>query len=268
MDAHRTLTPAVDIRHLRLELGGAVILDDVSLAVREGEYLAIVGPNGAGKTSLIRCVNRVHRGWRGSVSIRGIVLAAFTQRELARLVACVPQAGGRTSPFTVRETILMARYPHLTPFVAVGWRDHQFVEDALALTGVGPLADRPMHSLSGGERQMVFLAAALAQDARILLLDEPTTFLDPSHRDEFRTVLRTINRTKGVTVVAVTHDINCAALDADRIFALKRGRPAFCGTPEQFMTSDTLHDVFGRRFVFAEHPQTGEAVVVPEVELS
>jgi iron complex transport system ATP-binding protein len=142
------------------------------------------------------------------------------------------------------------------------------VEDALALTGVGPLAERPMHTLSGGERQMVFLAAALAQDARILLLDEPTTFLDPRHRDEFRTVLRTINRSKGVTIVEVTHDVNCAALDADRVYALKQGRTAFYGPPEQFMTPDVLRDVFDRRFVFAEHPQTGALVVVPEVELT
>ncbi len=255
---------AVDVRHLRLELGGWPVLRDVSFAVRAGEYLAVVGPNGAGKTSLLRCINRVLRGWQGTINVHGVSTAAFTQRELSRLVAYVPQAGGRHSPFTVRETILMARYPHLTPFVSVGYRDLRFVEDALALTGTGSLADRAMHTLSGGERQKVMLAAALAQNTRVLLLDEPTTFLDPRHRDVFRRVLRIINREKGVTVIEVTHDLNCAALDSHRILALSEGRTAFCGPPNQFMDEDVLADIFERGFLFTEHPETGGMMILPE----
>ena len=265
MEANRTLTPVLDLRHLRLELDGRSILDDVSLAVREGEHLAIVGPNGAGKTCLLKCVNRILRGWRGMISVHGVSIAAYSQRELGRLVAYVPQVGGRPAPFTARETVLMARYPHLTPFAAPGLRDQRYVEDALALTGIGALADRTMDTLSGGERQKVFLAAALAQDARLLLLDEPTTFLDPRHRDDFRRVLRTVNRRKGVTVVEVTHDLNCAVLDADRIFALKDGRAAFCGPPEQFMVRDVMIRVFDRTFLTVNHPTTGQPVILPEV---
>ncbi|MBU1072065.1 ABC transporter ATP-binding protein, partial [bacterium] len=220
--------------------------------------------NGAGKTSLLRCINRVARGWRGAVNINGVSIAAFTQRELARHVAYVPQAGGRHSPFTVRETILMARYPHLTPFVSVNYRDLRFVEDALALTGTGSLADRAMHTLSGGERQKVMLAAALAQNARILLLDEPTTFLDPRHRDVFRRVLRTINREKGITVIEVTHDLNCAALDSHRILALRNGEIAFCGPPGQFMDNEVLSRLYERSFLFTEHPVTGQPMILPE----
>ena len=260
----QALNMAVDVRHLHLELDGWSVLHDVSFAVRAGEYLTVVGPNGAGKTTLLRCINRVLRGWRGTINVNGVSIAAFTQRELARLVAYVPQAGGRHSPFTVRETILMARYPHLTPFVSLGYRDHRFVEDALALTGTGSLADRAMSTLSGGERQKVMLAAALAQNTRVLLLDEPTTFLDPRHRDVFRRVLRTINREKGVTVIEVTHDLNCAALDSHRILALRDGAVAFCGPPDQFMDEDVLSGLYDRGFLFTEHPLTGRLMILPE----
>jgi ABC-type cobalamin/Fe3+-siderophores transport system ATPase subunit len=255
---------AIDVRHLRLDLEGWPVLRDISFAVRHGEYFSIVGPNGAGKTSLLRCINRIVRDWRGTININSVSIAAFTQRELARLVAYVPQAGGRQSPFTVRETILMARYPHLTPFVSVGYRDQRFVEDALALTGTGSLADRSMHTLSGGERQKVMLAAALAQNAKVLLLDEPTTFLDPRHRDVFRRVLRTINREKGITVIEVTHDLNCAALDSHRILALKDGAVDFCGSPDQFMDDEVLTRIYERSFLFTEHPVTGRLMILPE----
>lgn len=260
----QALNMAVDVRHLRLDLGGWPVLRDISFAARPGEYLTVVGPNGAGKTSLLRCIDRVLRGWRGTINVNGVSIAAFTQRELARLVAYVPQAGGRHSPFTVRETILMARYPHLTPFVSLGYRDHRFVEDALALTGTGSLADRSMSTLSGGERQKVMLAAALAQNTRVLLLDEPTTFLDPRHRDVFRRVLRTINREKGVTIIEATHDLNCAALDSHRVLALRDGRVAFCGSPDQFMDEDVLADIYERSFLFTEHPVTGRLMILPE----
>ena len=264
MTSTQTMNMAVDVRHLRYDLREWSILRDVSFAVRTGEYLAVVGPNGAGKTSLLRCINRINRGWRGQVNVDGVSIEAYTQRELARRVSYVPQAGGRHCPFSVRETILMARYPHLTPFVSMSYRDHRFVEDALALTGTGSLADRAMHTLSGGERQKVMLAAALAQNARILLLDEPTTFLDPRHRDVFRRVLRTINREKGITVIEVTHDLNCAALDSHRVLALREGEVAFCGPPDQFMDNEVLAGLYDRSFLFGEHPVTGQPMILPE----
>lgn len=257
--------PRLGCERLTLSIGSRTLVADLDFAAGPGECWAIVGPNGAGKTCLLKCVNRILRGWRGMVSVQGVSIAAYSQRELGRLVAYVPQVGGRPAPFTARETVLMARYPHLTPFSSPGLRDQRYAEDALALTGIGALADRTMDTLSGGERQKVFLAAALAQDARLLLLDEPTTFLDPRHRDDFRRVLRTVNRRKGVTVVEVTHDLNCAVLDADRIFALKDGRAAFCGPPDQFLVRDVLFRVFDRTFLTVNHPTTGQPVILPEV---
>ena len=253
----------IDIRHLRLELDGSLILDDVSLTVGRGQRWAVVGPNGAGKSTLLKCLVRIHRSYKGRITIDGLDARGYSNRELARMVAYVPQAGGRLPPFTVRETILMSRYPHLSHFGTIGQRDYDLVRDLLARTGIGPLADRSMATLSGGERQKVFLAAALAQDAPILLLDEPTAFLDPRHAHEIRCLLHALNKEDEVTVIEVTHDLNAAVLDCDRIFALRDGRTAFFGPPDQFLDEAVLRRLYDRGFLLGEHPETGQPMILP-----
>jgi len=255
---------AVDIRHLRLELGGNPILRDVSVAVEKGSYLAMVGPNGAGKTSLLRCVGRLLDCWRGSIKVGGQDVETVGRRELARRVAYVPQAGGRISPFTVRELVMMSRYPHLSPFSPVGGEDRDQVAAALERTGMAVFAERPLDTLSGGERQKVFIAAALAQDAAILLLDEPTTFLDPGHERDIRSILRRANDEDGATIILVTHDLNAAALECDKVLALQEGTVAFYGPPESFMDGAVLERIYGRDFLLGDHPRTGQSVILPE----
>ncbi|HPF35931.1 ABC transporter ATP-binding protein [bacterium] len=258
------MIPALEIRHLRLDLGGAPILRDVSLAVPAGSRLAVVGPNGAGKTSLLKCLCGIHRGWKGRISLDGVDIHGFGQRERARRIAYVPQPGGRLSPYTVRELIIMSRYPHLSHFGTQKMTDHELVRDLLARTGLGPLADRPLATLSGGERQKAHLAAALAQEAPVLLLDEPTTFLDPRHAFEIRSLLQRINREDGVTIVEVSHDLNTAVMDSDRVYALREGATAFFGPAERFLDEDVLGAIYGRSFLLADHPVTGRRVLVPE----
>lgn len=257
------MTDMIDVRHLRLELDGSRILDDVSFVIEKGQRWALVGPNGAGKSSLLKCLSRIHRDWQGRITIDGVDARGYTNRELARLVAYVPQAGGRLPPFTVRETIVMSRYPHLSHFGTLGPADHSLVKDVLARTGLGPLADRPMATLSGGERQKVFLASALAQGAPILLLDEPTTFLDPRHAHDLRSLIHTLNREEGVTVIEATHDLNAAVLDADRIFALRDGRTHFFGPPDSFYDPEVLRMLYDRSFLLGEHPETGQPMILP-----
>lgn len=258
------MNAALEIRHLRLELDGTYILDDISLMVERGMRLMVVGPNGAGKSSLLKCLVGVHRGWQGRIVVNGVDIRGYSNRERARLIAFVPQPGGRHSPFTVRETILMSRYPHVSHFGTLSHADHELVKDALARTGLGPLADRPMVTLSGGERQKVHLAAALTQQSPILLLDEPTTFLDPRHAFEIRSLLHRINQEDAVTIIEVSHDLNTAALDGDRIYALNEGRPAFYGPGDDFLSAEVLKKVYGRSFLLGVHPQTGGPVLVPE----
>ncbi len=177
----------------------------------------------------------------------------------------VPQADGRTLPFTVQEFVMMGRYPYLSPFSSVTRDDEEAVRQALVLTGTDEFAERTLATLSGGERQKVFIAAALAQGARILLLDEPTTFLDYRHQCEIQGILRRVNRERRSTIVAVTHDINIAVLWSERVLALKGGGVAYWGSAEGIMSNAILEDLYGMRFRFSEHPITGRAFVVPEV---
>ena len=255
----------IQIRNFSFRLGSKEILRDVSFAVRQGEYLSIVGPNGAGKTTLLKCIDRLLAGGSGEIEICGRPLQSYSQKELARLIGYVPQADGRGLPFTVEQFVLMGRYPYLTPFSAVSKEDRLAVREALELTGTSQFADRLLDSLSGGERQKVYIAAALAQGAGVLLLDEPTTFLDYRHQIEIRGLLARANKQSGVTIVAVTHDVNHAALESDRMVALWEGRVVFCGLPGEIMKPDVLGRIYGTSFLLVDHPRAGLPVILPRL---
>ncbi len=241
-------------------------LRDISLTITAGERLSVIGPNGAGKTTLLKCMARILTGGKGSIRINGRQIGDYNQKDLAKFMSYVPQAQGCLVPFTVREFILMGRYPHLSPFSTISKQDIEAVSEAIVLTGTEDYAERSLCTLSGGECQKVFIAAALAQGAKILLLDEPTTFLDPRHQDDISRTLMRINRESGVTLVWVTHDINSAVLYSDRILALKDGAAAFCGPPEGLMNNETLERIYEKSFLFVRHPQTGQPVVVQSRE--
>ncbi len=254
----------LEVQNLSFHFGTRAVLQGVNFGVRRGESLAIVGPNGAGKSTLLKCLGRLLEGSSHSIRLEGKPLEFYRRKDLARWMSYVPQAEGRGAPFTVREFILMGRYPHLSPFSLIGARDREAVERALEWTGTRAFSDRPLDSLSGGERQKVLIAAALAQEARILLLDEPTTFLDYKHQSEIESILWKVKRDRGATLLLVTHDINTASLLGDRILALRAGEVVFLGSPEEAMQGEVLKDIFGKSFLFATHPETGLPVVVPE----
>ena len=253
----------IEIEQLHCHREGKEILRGISLEIREGEYLSILGPNGSGKTTLLKCLIRILKGHSGMIRIAGRRVETFPQRELARLIAYVPQADGHSSPLTVEEFLFLARYPYLSPFANTGPIDQDAVRLALETTEIGHLASRSLATLSGGERQKAFIAAALAQDTKVILLDEPTTFLDPKHDAEIRRLLGRINRERGVTLVSVTHDINAAILAGGRIAALKNGTLVFCGEPRAFLQQDVLKDLYGTAFCFVVHPETGTRLVLP-----
>ena len=257
-------SPIVETRDFSFSFGREPVLRDVSFTVQEGEVVSIVGPNGAGKSTLLKCLDRILPGGTGSISLKGRPLHDYSQKELAALISYVPQADARALPFTVMEFVLMARYPHLSPFTSVKPADHAAAREALVVTGTEGFADRFLGTLSGGERQKVFIAAAIAQGAEVLLLDEPTTFLDPRHQDDIHRTLRRINAESGATIISVTHDINTAALFSGRVLALKAGAVAFCGPAAEIMDNSVLERIFGKRFIFAAHPVSGRRLVVPE----
>ncbi len=254
----------IEIKKFSFSINGKEILKNISLTVMKGEYISIVGPNGAGKTTLLKCLDRIHKGGIGDIKMAGKPIDEYSQTELAQHVSYVPQTDGNIPPFTVHEFVIMGRYPYMTPFSSINKKDKEMVQEALSMTGTLKFSKRFLSELSGGERQKVFIAAALVQEAEILLLDEPTTFLDPKHEADIHRLLARANRENGVTIVSVTHDINSAVMTSRRILALKNGITAFCGPAEDFINNETLQNIYEKQFIFMKHPQAEKTIIAPE----
>jgi ABC-type cobalamin/Fe3+-siderophores transport system ATPase subunit len=256
----------LEARKFSCTLGDKRILRDVSFQIRRGEYVSIVGPNGAGKTTLLKALDRIMIGRvSGELDICATAWRDWKQSDLAKLAAFVPQADSRVLPFTVEQFLLMCRYPYMSPFATVRPDDRKVVREAMVGAGVTAFAKRRMDTLSSGERQKVYIAAALAQGAHIWLLDEPTTFLDYHHQDEILSLVALANKEFDVTVVAVTHDLNHAVLESDRILALRDGEVAFCGTPDLIMKPDVLKRIYGVSPLMVDHPQASLPMIVPRM---
>ncbi|HAL44620.1 MAG: hypothetical protein A2Y12_04375 [Planctomycetes bacterium GWF2_42_9] len=254
----------IETTDLSFRIADKKILDKVSFSATAGKRLFIVGPNGAGKTTLLRCLCRIADDFRGTIKIKSRDLKEYSQKKLASALTYVPQALPADIQFTVHEFILMARYPHLSPFSVVSPDDEKFVKDAMEMTQITAFADRVMATLSGGERQQVSIAAALAQQAEIFLLDEPATYLDYKHQRDIHSLLMKINKTFGTTIICVTHDLNSAVLCADAIIALRDGKIVFEGNPSEIMSEKILEEIYSKKFSFASHPATGQKLIVPD----
>jgi iron complex transport system ATP-binding protein len=250
------VTPAaIDVSGLSFAIDGKRILENVSFRVDRGAFWSIIGRNGAGKSTLLKCLERIERRWQGRIRIQGEPIETLPQKELARRISYVPQAGEGLFPFTVREFVLMSRYPHLSPFTTVHAEDERTADRALETTGTTMFARRRLPTLSGGERQKVYIAAALAQGAPIMLLDEPTTFLDYRHQVEVLGLLRRIGA-DGTTILSVTHDVNCALQTSDHILALDKGRVVFEGPAREVADLAMLERIYHASFRALDDPAT------------
>jgi iron complex transport system ATP-binding protein len=225
-----------------VRLGEADILADVSIEFRAAEMAAIVGPNGAGKSTLMSVLAGFRRHHSGRCRFRGREISDWKKTDLAKQLAFVPQMVRLEFPFTGEQVVFMGRTPYCNGLFESP-ADRAAVERAIALTDASPFARRPFQALSGGERQRIVLAGALAQEPAVLLLDEPTTFLDLKHQIQTYSLLRKLAR-EGMAVIAVTHDLNLASSYADRIVVLSRGKVAADGTPQQVMRAALLREVF------------------------
>jgi iron complex transport system ATP-binding protein len=229
--------------------GGRNILGPLDLDVVAGECLMVVGPNGAGKTTLLRCLSGLLRPSGGEIRYRDRPFRALSRRQLARHIAYVPQVRPAAVPLAVAEVVLLGRYPYLSPLqMAPAARDFAAVEEALARVGVAHLRERPLDELSGGERQAVYIAAALAQESEVLVLDEPTTHLDARHQREVAALLLGLKAETARTVVAATHDLNLASLLGDRLLALAEGQAAALGPPAAILNEEVLGRLFSTGF--------------------
>ncbi len=239
------------------------VLHGVSLEVAAGELLAIVGPNGAGKSTLLKVLGGSIKADAGSVELFGRAIETIDRRQLARTVASVGQENAVAFRFTVLEIVLMGRAPHLGAFRFEARHDIEIATAALDRFGLLGLASRHVQELSGGERKRVFLARALAQEARVALLDEPTAFLDLKHVAEILTCFRELCIERGMAVVASMHDLNAAALYADRVLLIKDGAAIACGTPTVVLTSENLENVYETGVYVGRNPSTGGLMILP-----
>jgi iron complex transport system ATP-binding protein len=241
----------------------ALVLDRVSLAVLRGQVVGLLGPNGSGKTTLLKLIAGILRPGSGDVRLDGTPVASMTRRELARRIAVVPQETHAAFDFSVLDMVLMGRYPHLGPFALEGPSDLAIAYDALAATGTAALASRSFATLSGGEKQRVVIASALAQASDMLLLDEPTTALDLGFQLEVAALLRRLNRERGTTMIVSTHDLNLAAAICGQIVLLKHGAVVAQGPTRDTLTADNIRRLYGIDADVQFHDRAGHLTVVP-----
>ena len=257
----------LQIQSLSVHYGNRQILYSLNLTVRTGEVLAVVGPNGAGKSTLIRAASGVLRPSGGQVAINGQNLATLSDMQRARLLAVVPQNNQLPGTFSVYQTVLLGRTPYLNWLGQTGPSDHAMTQLALEQTQISSFANRLVGDLSGGEKQRVLLARALAQDAPLLLLDEPTTYLDLQHQSSLLNLIRTLCQEKTLAVLIVLHDLNLASVYADRVALLVDGKLQATGSPEQVLTSETLTAVYHVPVHVMPHPEYGTPLVLPDGRL-
>ncbi|MDQ7991746.1 MAG: ABC transporter ATP-binding protein [Propionicimonas sp.] len=259
MTAHHTLTA----ERLVAGYGDRKVVDGIDLAVPPGAVTVIIGANACGKSTLLKTLARLLAPTAGSVTLDGRDIHHVPTRDLARSLGLLPQSPIAPEGIVVADLVGRGRHPHQRMFSGWSKADDVAVAEALTATGIADLADRSVDELSGGQRQRVWVAMALAQQTDILLLDEPTTFLDVTHQIEILDLLTDLNRTRGTTIVMVLHDINLAARYADHVIAVHRGRVVASGAPNDVVTADLVHEVFGLDSLVVTDQVSGSPMVLP-----
>jgi ABC-type cobalamin/Fe3+-siderophores transport system ATPase subunit len=262
--------PISEIAGSRLQARGAtlsyekrVISEELDVRIPDGSFTVIVGPNACGKSTLLRGLARLLRPSRGQVVLDGRDIHSYRTKEVARRVGLLPQSSLAPDGITVADLVARGRHPHQSAFQQWSVTDEHAVAEAMAATGVSDLSGRLVDELSGGQQQRVWVAMVLAQETGILLLDEPTTFLDIAYQVELLELFRDLNRRLGRTLVAVLHDLNQACRYASHIVAMSQGRVVAEGTPDDVVTAALVHDVFGLPAHIITDPIAGTPMVIP-----
>ncbi|GGM50698.1 ABC transporter [Longimycelium tulufanense] len=257
-------TPRLRAEHLTLAYDQRTVATDLSVAIPDRSFTVIVGPNASGKSTLLKALARIIKPRTGTVHLDGRLISAYRSREVARRLGLLPQTSIAPNGISVRDLVVRGRYPHQRMLRQWSVEDEDAVLDAMRLTGVLDLAERPVDDLSGGQRQRVWLAMVLAQQTPLLLLDEPTTFLDIAHQVEVLDLCADLHEHKGHTIVAVLHDLNQACRYATHLVVMRPGGEiAAEGDPAEIMTAGLVADVFGLPSRVIEDPETGTPMVVP-----
>ena len=238
------MNPAIRTENLTFAYKNKPVLDGVSLSIESGEMVGILGPNGSGKTTLLKIFSAVLRG-RGEVKVNGRSIETYGKRELSRVFAMVPQESQILFPYTVAEIVLMGRASYHSPLALEGKKDLEVARASMELTDSLAFSDRYLHELSGGEKQRVIIALALAQEPQVLLLDEPSAFLDLKHQVQVFELMRRLNHEHRLTIFAALHDLNLAALFFPRLVLLCDGKIYRDGSPKEVLTEETIEEIYG-----------------------
>ena len=257
----------LEIKGLSCGYGRRIVLRKVSLAIERGEIMGIIGPNGSGKTTLLRAISGLLHPTRGHITLEGREIQHLGRQELAQKIAVVTQSPEAAPPFSVEEFVLLGRVPHWGRFQLLETStDMDKAEQAMHVTGIASLRGRRMGELSGGEQQLAFLARALAQEPRLLLLDEPTAHLDIGHQGQIMDLLRQLNRGHALTVAVVMHDLALASLYCQRLCILHQGRLRKIGTPRQVLTKGVIEEVYRTKVSVVKALDKGGPIILPLVE--
>jgi iron complex transport system ATP-binding protein len=251
----------------RYDRKGSLVLDGFNLSVERGDIVGIIGPNGSGKTTTLKLLSKVLRAEKGNIRLMGQNIAYMKQKDIAKIVAVVPQGTSVAFPFTAREVVLMGRSPHLGFWQMERENDIRIADNAMALTDSLEIADRNIDELSGGERQRVIIARALSQEPKIMLLDEPTSYLDINHQVEIFDLIKRLNSERDLTVVIVSHDLNMASEYCDRLVLMKNGHVYKDGSPKEVITEANIREVYEINAVVSDNVMTGAPHIVPVSKL-
>ncbi|EKY3232480.1 iron-enterobactin ABC transporter ATP-binding protein [Cronobacter malonaticus] len=258
-----TMTSRLTGEALTLGYGDFRVADGLNVAIPDGKFTAIIGPNGCGKSTLLRTLSRLMKPLGGQVWLDGQAIQHFATKEVARRIGLLAQNASAPGDITVAELVARGRYPHQPLFTRWRDEDERAVQKAMAATGVTALADQSVDTLSGGQRQRAWIAMVLAQETSILLLDEPTTWLDISHQIDLLELLCTLNREQGYTLAAVLHDLNQACRYANHLIALRDGKIIAEGAPSEIVDAALIEAIYGLRCMIIEDPVAGTPLVVP-----
>lgn len=249
--------------NLTLGYGKKTVAEDLHVAIPDGHFTAIIGPNGCGKSTLLRTLSRLMTPLHGNVFLDGEQIQRYASKEVARRIGLLAQNAITPGDITVQELVARGRYPHQPLFTRWRKEDEAAVASAMQATGITDLAAQSVDTLSGGQRQRAWIAMVLAQETSIMLLDEPTTWLDISHQIDLLELLSDLNRTQGFTLAAVLHDLNQACRYATHLIALRDGKIVAEGAPKKIVTPELIERIYGMRCMIIDDPVAGTPLVVP-----
>lgn len=250
--------PLFNLKNVHFNYDGEALIEALDLEISPGVFYGILGPNGAGKSTLLNLLTGASQPASGKIQLEGKELNRYSKRELAQIFAVVPQDYGVNFPFNVLEMVMMGRKPHLKRFQSPGEEDLKKVHEAMIISETLGFADRLVTQLSGGEKQRVIFARALAQDPKVLFLDEATSNLDIKHKLSVLKTVRRLNREKGLSVIAVLHDLNIAGLYCDQVILMEKGKVLFCGPASEVLTSENIRRVFGVETEVSQDADSGK----------